>query len=237
MAEIKSKPKKIKQLINQVVKSGDKFDEKDLKNLLKDTKKISEYVNAIRKVQSLKAIYSKIENLSEEEFLNISEEKSIEMVSKSVSYYTSLGIEQSFRKAFNVQQWNLYEEFKDARPYIMYTAIDDNRVRHNHVAMDQVIRPIYDPVWDTWLPANGYNCRCGTISLNEDDLQKYGGETISLPKVLPDEGFRSGKKTLGLSDFPKFLKEASADFISSKQLKQLNSSIDSAVDKWSDENE
>lgn len=89
---------------------------------------------------------------------------------------------------------------KDERPYLLYTAIDDNAVRDDHIALNNVIRKIDDGFWDTYLPPNGYNCRCGTITLNERQAQarsKDGNginkKNSELPK--PDKGFGKLKST------------------------------------------
>ncbi len=40
----------------------------------------------------------------------------------------------------------------------MYDAINDNRVRPSHLAMDGIIRPVDDPFWAKNAPINGYRC-------------------------------------------------------------------------------
>lgn len=69
-----------------------------------------------------------------------------------------------------------YEETKESAPYLMYDAVDDNRVRPQHRAWDGTVLPGDDPWWHSHNPPNGYNCRCGTIQLSTDDLRAMGKE-------------------------------------------------------------
>lgn len=72
---------------------------------------------------------------------------------------------------------------KANRPYLMYSAINDSRVRPSHLALDKVIRPIDDPFWNTHYVPLGYRCRCTIIALTEKQAGKYG---ITPDKQLPD---------------------------------------------------
>ena len=75
-----------------------------------------------------------------------------------------------------------------ARPYLMYDAINDSRVRHSHAAMDGVVLHQTDPWWNTHYPPNGYRCRCTVISLSERQAVKRGISPVA-PEVDPDEGW------------------------------------------------
>jgi hypothetical protein len=66
----------------------------------------------------------------------------------------------------------------------MYDAINDSRTRPTHRALDNVIRHIDDPFWDTYYPPNGFRCRCSTISLTENQATSRGGV-----KPPPEDGF------------------------------------------------
>jgi len=69
---------------------------------------------------------------------------------------------------------------------LQYSAILDDRVRSNHEAMDGVIRPVTDPIWEAWTPPNGYNCRCTIVPVTQ--FEEYEN-TKKIPKVEPDKGF------------------------------------------------
>lgn len=44
----------------------------------------------------------------------------------------------------------------DRRPYWMYDAVNDNRTRPTHMALNRKVFPAGHSFWDTWYPPNGY---------------------------------------------------------------------------------
>lgn len=64
------------------------------------------------------------------------------------------------------------EENRDARPFLMYSAINDARTRPAHAAMSGHVAHMDDPVWREWTPPCGYRCRCTIISLDADEAGK-----------------------------------------------------------------
>ena len=85
-------------------------------------------------------------------------------------------------------KWEQFERNKANRPYLMYDAINDSRVRPSHLALDGVIRPVDDPYWNTHSCPNGFRCRCSLLSLTEKQAQARSGPGKGLNKqaVLPD---------------------------------------------------
>ena len=85
-------------------------------------------------------------------------------------------------------KWEQFERNKANRPYVMYDAINDSRVRQAHLALDGKIWPIDDPQLHTHSPPNGYRCRCSLISLSESQAQARSGagKGLNKPSVLPD---------------------------------------------------
>ena len=61
---------------------------------------------------------------------------------------------------------------QDARPFLMYTAINDSRTRPAHAAMSGHVAKADDPIWQTWMPPCGYRCRCTVISLSPTQAEK-----------------------------------------------------------------
>ena len=60
----------------------------------------------------------------------------------------------------------LDEAIADGRErVVMYDAIDDERTRPHHAALDNLVRPASDPIWKRIWPPNGFNCRCRAISM------------------------------------------------------------------------
>jgi SPP1 gp7 family putative phage head morphogenesis protein len=77
--------------------------------------------------------------------------------------------------------------------YLMYDAVDDERTRPTHRAMDgRVWRKSEFP--QEWVPPNGYNCRCHLRELSKRSLKKSGGRLQSGPPAeSPDEGFQTNQ--------------------------------------------
>jgi SPP1 gp7 family putative phage head morphogenesis protein len=64
------------------------------------------------------------------------------------------------------------ESNRDARPYLMYSAVNDARTRPAHAAMHGFVARANDPIWQTAMPPNGYRCRCTVISLSESQAME-----------------------------------------------------------------
>lgn len=86
-------------------------------------------------------------------------------------------------------RWEVFTRNAATRPYLMYDAINDSRVRPSHLAHDGVIRPVGDPFWKTHTPPIGWQCRCSLISLTE-------------AKARARSGFNAKNEGLGLNKVP-----------------------------------
>ena len=90
-------------------------------------------------------------------------------------------------------------------PYLIWLTEDDDRVRerplHNHAVMHGKVFAIDHPIWKTWWPPAGHNCRCRieVITAEEAEAQGYVGPEPTGPwpiapdtglPALPDPGFR-----------------------------------------------
>lgn len=74
-----------------------------------------------------------------------------------------------------------YKQMKAAtalRPYWQYSAVNDRRTRPAHAAMHGVVYPADHPFWDTWMPPNGFRCRCNIRSVSERQVEKQGLEVM-----------------------------------------------------------
>lgn len=86
------------------------------------------------------------------------------------------------------------------RPYWQYIAVMDASTRPDHAMMHGRIFLANDPIWNTWYPPNGFNCRCRVKSLSGREIARdkkiekievtegivYDGKGDA---VAPDEGF------------------------------------------------
>lgn len=53
-------------------------------------------------------------------------------------------------------KWEQFQRNAEKRPFLMYDAINDSRVRPSHLSMDGTIRRMDDPFWKSHSPPNGY---------------------------------------------------------------------------------
>ncbi|MDD4395677.1 MAG: phage minor head protein [Bacteroidales bacterium] len=63
-------------------------------------------------------------------------------------------------------KWKEWEEDGD-RYDLQYRTAGDDRVREEHAALDKTTLPPSDPFWDSYLPPNGWNCRCTTVQVRK----------------------------------------------------------------------
>lgn len=125
-------------------------------------------------------------------------------------------------------------------PYLMYSAVGDERTRPEHMKLDGIVKRADSKFWDKYLPALGYNCRCGVIPMSKEDVEQEGisrRSNNSFPE--PEEGF--GKKKMGdvLS-----VVEKETDIAISKienktlrnKFKSAQDNVSSLVDIWYDKN-
>lgn len=106
-------------------------------------------------------------------------------------------IRTNVQTAYSAGQWVNFEKNKKFLPYLMWSAINDSRVRPAHLAMDGYIAHIDDPIWKVWHPPAGYNCRCTQIALTEKQALARGYGKQDRPDVKPDAGFG---ETIGVLD-------------------------------------
>ncbi|MEW5725715.1 MAG: phage minor head protein, partial [Thermodesulfobacteriota bacterium] len=59
-------------------------------------------------------------------------------------------------------------------PYWRYVAVKDRRTRPAHAAMHGRVFPADHPVWETWYPPNGFNCRCQVEPLTKRQAERMG---------------------------------------------------------------
>jgi len=90
-------------------------------------------------------------------------------------------------------RWEQIIRTQDARPYLMYDAINDSRTRPAHKALDGFIRPVNDPIWRRISPLNGYRCRCGLISLTEAQAKARSVDGKGLNKAYDTETMQPDK--------------------------------------------
>lgn len=92
--------------------------------------------------------------------------------------------------AYQAGHWRDFEEHATSRPFLMYDAINDSRVRPSHLALDGIIKPVGDAFWQTHACPNGHRCRCAIRSLTRAQAMQKGGVTQNVPaEGRADEGW------------------------------------------------
>lgn len=80
---------------------------------------------------------------------------------------------------------------KSEFPLWEYNAINDGDTRPSHRAMDgRRYRPD-NPIWDTWYPPNGHNCRCSVSMISADEVAEENLTEDNDVPGQPDRGFES----------------------------------------------
>lgn len=84
----------------------------------------------------------------------------------------------------------------EARPFWRYVSVQDGHTRRAHAAMNGKIFRCDDPIWQTWYPPNGFNCRCTVVTVSREEMKRDGGilEPEAPVGLMPDQGWgdRSG---------------------------------------------
>ncbi|MDO3663400.1 phage head morphogenesis protein [Acinetobacter higginsii] len=96
----------------------------------------------------------------------------------------------NIQSAYAYGRWQHQQQNKSSRPYLMYSAIEDSRVRPSHLALNNIIRHIDDPFWLSWYPPNGFRCRCSVIAITEKKANKLGiTNDEDMPDLPSENGF------------------------------------------------
>lgn len=104
----------------------------------------------------------------------------------------------NIQTAYGHGRWQQQQKNKAKRSYLMYSAIDDTRVRPSHLALNRIIRHIDDPFWLLYYPPWGFMCRCTVIALTEKEAKKLGiTSDDDLPQIAEDMGWSTSPLTFG----------------------------------------
>jgi hypothetical protein len=106
------------------------------------------------------------------------------IVSQGIISSNSTVYRTNIQAAFSDGQKEVLENpfIRSAFPYASYNAIDDDRVRENHLALEKHgiqgsnIYRLNDPVLQTFLPPWDFNCRCSWVPLTVQQAAEQGIE-------------------------------------------------------------
>jgi len=104
----------------------------------------------------------------------------------------------NIQTAYGHGRWQQQQRNKAKRPYLMYVAINDSRVRPSHLALNRIIRHIDDPFWLKYYAPWDFMCRCTIIALTEEQALKYGiTSDEDLPIIAETSGWSTSPLTFG----------------------------------------
>lgn len=93
-------------------------------------------------------------------------------------------------------------EVAEIIPALEFSAMHDARTRPNHAAAHGLIAAVTDPIWASFLPPIGYQCRCAAETVSRFELESRGllrknGSVVryypsSFNRAHPDENFKVG---------------------------------------------
>ena len=111
---------------------------------------------------------------------------------------TWLNVEQrtAVNQAFAGQQWVGIQEQKEDLPLLQYQTVGDDRVRDDHAALDNVVKKVDDPFWDSFMPPIDWNCRCIVQQLAAEDAEVSEEKKSSFKKPPSIFNMNPGKDRL-----------------------------------------
>lgn len=89
--------------------------------------------------------------------------------------------------AYNGGRWEQFERNKKAVPYLMFSAINDDRTTDICRKRNGIIRPVDDPFWARNAPQMHHRCRSTLISLTKSQAESRSQGKNGLNKSAPDD--------------------------------------------------
>ncbi len=132
-----------------------------------------------------------------------------ELAGKTFEEYNKNYLKTEYNTAIGQSQmgkeWLEIEKKKAYIPWLTYRTQRDSHVRDEHAVLDGVTKRVDDPFWNVYMPKNGWNCRCFTVSKQrgkETDLSEIDFTELSDLKKFP-ASFRMNPGKDGLIFNPK----------------------------------
>jgi SPP1 gp7 family putative phage head morphogenesis protein len=97
-------------------------------------------------------------------------------------------------------KWN---DFADNDRYeLQYRTAGDNRVREEHAALNGTTLPKSDPFWSSYMPPNGWNCRCTVVEVLKGKFEASDSEkAIKAGEAATTQIGKDGKNRLEIFRF------------------------------------
>lgn len=84
--------------------------------------------------------------------------EALKLNSKYNKNYLQAEYQTARQTGHHVRNWQGYQKNKDLFPNLKYKTAGDARVRESHRALNNVVKPIDDPFWNSFYPPNGWRC-------------------------------------------------------------------------------
>ena len=92
------------------------------------------------------------------------------------SIYNETWLEAAFQPSIGqsreAKHWLEIEKDAEVLPMLRYITVGDERVRHEHAALDGIVKPVTDSFWNTFMPSNGFRCRCTVEQLTREEAKE-----------------------------------------------------------------
>jgi SPP1 gp7 family putative phage head morphogenesis protein len=111
-------------------------------------------------------------------------------------------------------KWSEYEQDGD-RYNLQYRTAGDDNVREDHQALHDTTLPSSDPFWDSYLPPNGWRCRCTTVQVLKRSYTQSDSTAAQMMGAQATEGkndifrFNPGKQQVIFPKHHPYFKELS----------------------------
>jgi len=106
-----------------------------------------------------------------------------------IETYNKTWLETEYNQAVSnaemAKKWDGFTENADLYPNLEYRAVDDGHARPDHLAMNGMVAPIDDPVWDTWYPPNDWGCRC-SVTQTDKPVAMVAAARIVAKRIAPN---------------------------------------------------
>lgn len=111
--------------------------------------------------------------------------KAKEVLTRYNEDYLQAEYNSAIAQSRSASQWMEFEKDSELYPMLTYNTVGDGRVRETHRALDGISRPLTDAFWKSYLPPNGWNCRCTALQGNSE-TPKTSLKGFTQPKDVPD---------------------------------------------------
>lgn len=93
--------------------------------------------------------------------------------------------------AQSAESWAEIQRRARLYPNLRYETAGDERVRESHKSLDQAVYPINHPFWDSFMPPNGYRCRCKVVQTDQPVNMQEGD--VELPRAFRNNPGKTGQ--------------------------------------------